>query len=105
MSLCVLWFVIDLIRRLAWRTEVKDPTKALAASVLATVLILLKALSVVAAISGSPRSAEIGVSVGPNVRVGQAQSRQAEPYIAAHPNDANSLIISTLERMDALVGG
>ncbi|HET9178248.1 MAG TPA: sialidase family protein [Terriglobia bacterium] len=68
-------------------------------------LILLKALAVLVAISGSLRSSEIAVSVGPNVRVGQAKSRQAEPYIAAHPKDANSLIISTMERLDAVGGG
>lgn len=68
-------------------------------------LILLKALPVLVAISGSLRSSEIAVRVGLNVRIGEARSRQAEPYIAAHPKDANSLIISTMERLEAVGGG
>lgn len=67
--------------------------------------ILLRAVCVLVAISSSLQSSEIEVRVGPNVRVGQAKTRQAEPYIAAHPEDANSLIISTMESVDGLVGG
>ncbi len=37
------------------------------------------------------------VKVGPNVRVGEEGTRQFEPYIAAHPEDSQSLIISTAE--------
>ena len=67
--------------------------------------ILLRAVCVLAAISSPLQSSEVEVRVGPNVRVGQAKTRQAEPYIAAHPEDANSLIISTMESVDGLVGG
>ncbi|HEV2348708.1 MAG TPA: sialidase family protein [Terriglobia bacterium] len=67
--------------------------------------ILLRAVCVLVAISSSLQSSEIEVRVGPNVRVGQAKTRQAEPYIAAHPEDANRLIISTMESVDGLVGG
>ena len=41
------------------------------------------------------------ISIGANVRVGAPESRQAEPYIAAHPRKAGSLIISVSE----IVGG
>ena len=41
------------------------------------------------------------ISIGANVRVGAPESRQAEPYVASHPLNAGSLIISVSE----VVGG
>ena len=52
----------------------------------------------------SLQAAEIQVRVGPNIRVGEGKTRQAEPYIAAHPEDARSLIISASEVVDGLEG-
>ena len=68
-------------------------------------LILPKVLCALVAFSSPLRLADIEVKVGPNVRVGQAKTRQAEPYIAAHPEDTNTLIISTMESVDGLIGG
>lgn len=47
-------------------------------------------------------AADIEIKVGPNVRVGAEKTRQAEPFIAAHPDDSQSLIISVSEVVDGL---
>lgn len=49
-------------------------------------------------------AAGIKISVGPNVRVGPEKTRQAEPFIAAHPVDSQNLIISASEVVDGLKG-
>src|ERR1700729_395333 len=42
-------------------------------------------------------AAGIKIGVGPNIRVGPEKTRQAEPFVAAHPVDSQDLIISTSE--------
>jgi BNR/Asp-box repeat len=49
-------------------------------------------------------AAGIKISVGPNVRVGPEKTRQAEPFVAAHPVDSQNLIISASEIVDGLKG-
>ncbi len=53
--------------------------------------------------SSSPAT-EVEIRVGPNIRVGAEKTRQAEPFIAAHPDDSQSLIISASEVVDGLKG-
>jgi hypothetical protein len=47
-------------------------------------------------------AAEIHISVGRNIGIGRGETREAEPYIAADPKDANNLIISVSETVDQL---
>src|SRR5258708_37477127 len=53
-------------------------------------------------IHSSFRASEIEIKVGPNIRVVGEKTRQAEPFIAAHPDDSQSLIISVSEVVDGL---
>lgn len=50
----------------------------------------------------SPQSAKTVIRVGPNIRVGAQNTRQAEPFIAADAKDSSVLIISASEVVDGL---
>jgi hypothetical protein len=52
-------------------------------------------------IASSLPAAEVGISVGRNIRVDRKETQEAEPYIAADPKHANCLILSALEAVDA----
>jgi hypothetical protein len=55
-------------------------------------------------IQSSSHVAAIKISIGPNIRVGSEKTRQAEPFVAAHPVDSQNLIISASEVVDGLKG-
>ena len=55
-------------------------------------------------IQDSSHVAAIKIKIGPNIRVGPGNTRQAEPFIAAHPVDSQNLIISASEVVDGLKG-
>src|ERR1700688_2468781 len=55
-------------------------------------------------IQSSSDVAVIKIKIGPNIRVGPEKTRQAEPFIAAHPVDSQNLIISASEVVDGLKG-